>query len=78
MFGGTPSNIALSLLEPGRVEIVSGVNLAMLIKFANLRESLSPGEIAVRIASQGKRSIQVASELLGARVEGDEGPGHDE
>jgi PTS system mannose-specific IIA component len=77
MFGGTPSNIALSLLEPGRIEIVSGVNLAMLIKFSNLRESLSPGEIAVRIASQGKRSIQVASELLGTRPAGDEGPEQD-
>lgn len=78
MFGGTPSNIALSLLEPGRVEIVTGVNLAMLIKFSNLRESLSPGEIAVRIASQGKRSIQVASEILGARAAGDDDPGREE
>ena len=78
MFGGTPSNIALSLLEPGRVEIVTGVNLAMLIKFSNLRESLSPGEIAVRIASQGKRSIQVASEILGARAGEDEDPGREE
>ena len=77
MFGGTPSNISLSLLEPGRVEVVTGVNLAMLIKFSNLRESLSPGEIAIRIASQGKRSIQVASEILGARAGGDEDPGQD-
>ena len=77
MFGGTPSNIALSLLEPGRIEIVSGVNLAMLIKFTNLRESLSPGEVAVRIASQGKRSIQVASKLLAAPSADDEGPERD-
>ena len=78
MFGGTPSNIALSLLEPGRVEIVTGVNLAMLIKFSNLRESLSPGDLAVRIASQGKRSIQVASEILESRAEGGDDPGHEE
>lgn len=77
MFGGTPSNIALSLLEPGKVEVVTGVNLAMLIKFTNLRESLSPREIAVRIASEGRRSIQVASEILGARDEGGEDPERD-
>ena len=64
MFGGTPSNICLSLLEPGRVEIVTGVNLPMLIKFANLRERLSAAEIAGRIAAQGRQAIQVASEIL--------------
>jgi PTS system mannose-specific IIA component len=64
MFGGTPSNICLSLLEPGKVEIVSGANLPMLIKFANLRERLSAAEIAGRIAAQGRQAIQVASEVL--------------
>ena len=64
MFGGTPSNICLSILEPGRVEIVTGVNLPMLIKFANLRERLSAAEIAGRIAVQGRQAIQVASEVL--------------
>jgi PTS system mannose-specific IIA component len=77
MFGGTPTNLALSMLEPGKLEIVTGVNLAMLIKFTNLRESLSPREIAVRIASEGRRSIQVASEILGARDEGGEDPERD-
>lgn len=64
MFGGTPTNLALSLLEPGRIEIVTGVNLPMLIKFTNLREEEHAGEVARRIAKQGMRSIQVASEVL--------------
>ena len=64
MFGGTPTNIALSLLEPGRVEVVTGVNLPMLIKFTNLRDELQFVDVARRIAEQGKRAIHVASELL--------------
>jgi PTS system mannose-specific IIA component len=73
MFGGTPTNIALSLLEPGKVEVVTGVNLPMLIKFMNLREEAALSEVAQRIAEQGKRSIQVASALLqrGAGPEGE-------
>jgi len=66
MFGGTPTNIALSLLEQGKVEVVTGVNLPMLIKFANLREELDLPQAAERIAAQGREAIQVASQLLGA------------
>lgn len=68
MFGGTPTNIALSLLEPGRVDVVTGVNLPMLIKFANLRRVDGFDETVRRIAQQGREAIQVASEVL-------EGPG---
>ena len=64
MFGGTPSNLALSLLEPGRIEVVTGVNLPMLIKCVNLRGEAELTEVARRVAEQGKQSIQVASELL--------------
>ena len=64
MFGGTPSNLALSLLEPGRIEVVTGVNLPMLIKCVNLREEAELSEVARRVAEQGRQSIQVASELL--------------
>ena len=71
MFGGTPTNIALSLLEPGRVEVVTGVNLPMLIKFTNLRDELQFVEVARRIADQGKRAIHVASELLEGQGGGD-------
>lgn len=64
MFGGTPTNIALSLLDEARVEVVTGVNLPMLIKFTNLREQIGLQEVSRRIAEQGRRAIHVASELL--------------
>jgi PTS system mannose-specific IIA component len=73
MFGGTPTNIALSLLDPGNVEVVTGVNLPMLIKFTSLREEASLGDVAHRIAEQGKRSIHVASAVLHSRGSGAEG-----
>jgi PTS system mannose-specific IIA component len=69
MFGGTPTNLALALLEPGRVEIVTGVNLAMLIKFANLRGECDLAGAASQLARQGRESIQVPSQLL--RPEGE-------
>jgi PTS system mannose-specific IIA component len=64
MFGGTPTNLALSLVEPGKVESVSGVNLPMLIKFLGLREKADLATAAATIAEQGRQSIQVASRLL--------------
>jgi len=64
MFGGTPTNMALSLLESGEIEVVTGVNLPMLIKFANLREELELSEVARAIAEQGRGAIHVASDLL--------------
>lgn len=64
MFGGTPTNLALSIMEPGKLEIVTGVNLPMLIKFANLREELSLLETAQAIAQEARQAIQVASQLL--------------
>jgi PTS system mannose-specific IIA component len=69
MFGGTPSNVALSLLEPGKVDIVTGVNLPMLIKFANLHAVDAFDETVRRIAQQGRDAIQVASQVLEKRVE---------
>src|SRR5262245_22072585 len=67
MFGGTPSNVALSLLEPGRVDVVTGVKLPMLIKFANLHAVDGFDETVRRIAQQGRDAIQVASEVLEKR-----------
>jgi PTS system mannose-specific IIA component len=64
MFGGTATNVTLSLLSEG-VEILTGVNLPMLIKFANLRDSCSLKEAAARIKEQGQRSIALATEYLG-------------
>jgi PTS system mannose-specific IIA component len=64
MFGGTPSNISLSFLEEHHVEVVTGVNLPMLIKLATLGESKSLEELAAFIKLYGQRNISVASELL--------------
>jgi mannose PTS system EIIA component len=66
MFGGTPTNLGLSLYEHGRIEIVTGVNLPMLVKFTNLRGEFELHEVARRIASQGRDAIQVASSFLDA------------
>lgn len=66
MFGGTPTNLALSLHDAGEIEIVTGVNLPMLIKFTNLREELGLQETAAKIAAEGRQAIQVASEILRA------------
>ncbi len=65
MFGGTPSNISLSFLEDGVVEVVTGVNLPMLIRLITLRENkLSLAELSADLQSYGKRNICIASELL--------------
>ena len=64
MFGGTPSNIALSFLDEHRVEVVTGVNLPMLIKLATFGEEKPLEELAAFIKSYGQRNISVASEIL--------------
>jgi PTS system mannose-specific IIA component len=64
MFGGTPSNLAMSLLEDGRVEVITGVNLPMLIKLANLREHEDLTAVARRVREDGRAAIWVASDLL--------------
>ena len=64
MFGGTPSNIALSFLDEHQVEVVTGLNLPMLIKLATLRETKSLEDLAAFIKLYGQRNISVASELL--------------
>lgn len=67
MFGGTPSNLSLTLLEKGRIEVVTGVNLPMLIRLASLREE-EEGEdlhaVASQAAQEGKDNIYLASDLL--------------
>ena len=64
MFGGTPSNLSLSFLSEGAVEVVTGVNLPMVIKLATLREEKSLAELAGFIQEYGRRNISVASALL--------------
>lgn len=72
MFGGTPSNISLAFLEKGKIEVVTGVNLPMLIKLANLREEKSLEELASYIQAYGQRNIHVASEILQRSAGGEE------
>ena len=65
MFGGTPSNISLSFLEKDRVEIVTGVNLPMIVKFVSLQgSSIGLTDAAHIIREKGSKSIRVASDLL--------------
>jgi PTS system mannose-specific IIA component len=64
MFGGTPSNIALSFMDEHRVEVVTGLNLPMLIKLATLGEDKPVDELAAFIKQYGQRNISVASEIL--------------
>jgi PTS system mannose-specific IIA component len=64
LFGGTPSNLVLSYLEAGRVEVVTGVNLPMLMKLPSLREERDLRALADKLARYGQRNILVASEFL--------------
>ena len=71
MFGGTPSNLALSLLKEDRVEVVTGVNLPMLIRLVSIRaeEEVTLAEAARSALYQGKENIYLASELLASAEE---------
>lgn len=70
MFGGTPSNISLSFLEKDRVEIVTGVNLPMIVKFASMAQDAHDlATLAHVISEKGSKAIRVASDLLAANGE---------
>lgn len=64
MFGGTPSNMSLSFHDEHQVEVVTGMNLPMLIKLATLRDEKPLDELAAFIKAYGQRNISVASELV--------------
>jgi len=64
MFGGTPTNIAATFLDDGKVEIVTGVNLPMLIKFVQLEQNQTLAAAAKLLRDTGQNSIYIASELL--------------
>ncbi len=66
MFGGTPSNLSISLLEKGKVEVIAGANLPMLIKLAEARTRLTLDELANSATEAGKRYIAIASSILDA------------
>lgn len=66
MFGGTPSNIAFSFHEPGKVDVVTGVNLPMIIRIATQKEGETLDSMARGVRDQGRSSISMASDFLGA------------
>ena len=65
MFGGTPSNLAISLLGRPNLEVIAGVNLPMLIKLASVRKAKTVGEAVDMAQEAGRKYISVASRLLG-------------
>lgn len=68
MFGGTPANLSLSFLEKGKIEIVTGVNLPMLIRFCKMRlEPHSLPDVARGVWAGGREHIRIATESLGPR-----------
>ena len=64
MFGGTPSNLAISIMERANVEVIAGVNLPMLIKLASVRQKQGLGEAVSAAQEAGRKYINVASRLL--------------
>ena len=70
MFGGTPTNIGLTFLEANRIEVITGVNLPMLIKLARLQASSDLLGAAREIRDTGKSAIWVASDLMRAEAKG--------
>jgi PTS system mannose-specific IIA component len=64
MFGGTPSNLAISVMEKARIEVIAGINLPMLIKLASLRQTETLGAAVTGAQEAGRKYINVASQLL--------------
>ncbi len=69
MYGGTPSNISLSFLEEKKIEVITGVNLPMLLKLATYQDDMDLGSLAAFITDYGQKNINLASEVLKKRVD---------
>ena len=67
MFGGTPSNLAISVMERTRVEVVAGINLPMLIKLASVREVVSLEQAVTQAQEAGRKYINIASRVLNGK-----------
>ena len=65
LFGGTPSNLAISLMKPGQIEVIAGVNLPMLIRLEGARRALKVTAAVAAAREAGRKYISVASEVLG-------------
>ncbi len=72
MFGGTPSNISFSFLEAGRIEVLSGVNLPVLVQALNSRGKMGLSELAASLETFGRKSITLASSILKGNKRGTE------
>jgi PTS system mannose-specific IIA component len=67
MFGGTPSNLAISVMNGSRIDVVAGINLPMLIKLASVRECLGLDEAVIQAQDAGRKYISVASRILSGK-----------
>jgi mannose PTS system EIIA component len=67
MFGGTPSNLAISVMNGGHIEVVAGINLPMLIKLVSIREAASLEQAVLQAQDAGRKYIYVASRVLGGK-----------
>jgi len=67
MYGGTPSNLAISVMSGGRVEVLAGVNLPMLIKLASVRDTSTLEQAVSQAQDAGRKYINIASQVLGAK-----------
>ncbi len=65
LFGGTPSNLAISLMERGRIEVIAGINLPMLIRLESARKKMKIVDAVAAAREAGRKYISVASEVLG-------------
>lgn len=64
MFGGTPSNLAISIMEGAKVEVIAGVNLPMLVKLASVRDGADLADSVAKAQEAGRKYISIASQLL--------------
>lgn len=67
MFGGTPSNLAISVMESAKVDVVAGINLPMLIKLASVREESTLDQAVIQAQDAGRKYISVASRILSGK-----------
>jgi mannose PTS system EIIA component len=68
LFGGTPSNLAISLMKPGSVEVIAGINLPMLIRLEGARRTMNVRDAVAAAREAGRKYISVASEVLGEQA----------
>ncbi|MCJ8157341.1 PTS sugar transporter subunit IIA [Sphingomonas sp. LaA6.9] len=68
LFGGTPSNLAISLMKPGHIEVIAGINLPMLIRLEGARRTMNVKDAVAAAREAGRKYISVASEVLGESV----------